>query len=248
MKMMRSVLLITLFCMGLASSLPFATSAIAQPKKAAQTGKISQTATTFKNWGQSIDPDQDSQFIFGRNNLSIVVNSGDHALAIERRQMNAPRLLRNVSGDFSLQVRMSGNYPQNATTKVPGRPPFHGAGILLWQDKNNYIRLERASVAARGGLHNYISFEKREAGEFNFGTSERQTKPIKLANAAQGISLRMVRRQDQVMAFYSVDGKQWQSVGTFEARWATGLQAGFVAGHNTNKGYSPTFEQLVFSL
>jgi regulation of enolase protein 1 (concanavalin A-like superfamily) len=199
---------------------------------------------TFKNWGETIDPDQDCQFLFGQNNLSIAIPGTDHALAIERQQMNAPRLLRDIKGDFSLEVRLVGNYPTSSTTLITQRFPFHGAGLLLWQDQDNYIRLERATIFAGGKQRHYINFEKRANGQFAFDTEERTGKVITRSETIQGVSLRLEQRQGQVLGFYSADGQKWESVGKFKADWTQPTQVGFVAGHNSNQRFSPTFEQL----
>jgi len=35
--------------------------------------------------------------------------------------------------------------------------PFHGAGLIVWQDPSNYLRLERAVGFIKGRPHAYLS-------------------------------------------------------------------------------------------
>jgi hypothetical protein len=71
------------------------------------------------------DPDNDCQF---RSTITLTVPNTNHDLN-PRRGMNAPRLLKKVTGDFTVQVKVTSDFkPGNASTG-PGRP-FNGAGLL----------------------------------------------------------------------------------------------------------------------
>src|SRR5262249_15437390 len=88
---------------------------------------------TLTGWGKAIDPDNDCEFQLGRQGkLTIKIPGKDHALSFERNQMNAPRVLQPVEGDFIVQTKLSGAYPAGAVSVVDGRRPFHGAGLVLW--------------------------------------------------------------------------------------------------------------------
>src|SRR5262245_66056238 len=63
---------------------------------------------------------------------------------------NAPMTLADVDGDFLAQVSVVGE--MNPGDKLPRDRPvrdigftFQSAGIVLYQDKNNFMRIERAS-------------------------------------------------------------------------------------------------------
>src|SRR5690349_8072593 len=58
------------------------------------------------NWGKRLDPDKDCRFDRFKERLIISIPKKDHDLAIEQDVMNAPRVLHDVEGDFSLQVRV----------------------------------------------------------------------------------------------------------------------------------------------
>jgi RNA polymerase sigma factor (sigma-70 family) len=91
---------------------------------------------TLYGWGHVIDPDGDCNFTVESNRLTnrlkIGVPGTDHGLGVERGQMNAPRVLQEIEGDFIIQVRVSGDFPKGAKSVVEGRRPFFGAGILVY--------------------------------------------------------------------------------------------------------------------
>ena len=80
--------------------------------------------------------------------------------------MNAPRVLQEVEGNFIVQVRVSGGFPKGAKSVVDQRRPFHGAGLLVYQDDKTYVRLERAEVNGGDAGFHYANWELRRGGEW----------------------------------------------------------------------------------
>src|SRR5262249_28126420 len=123
---------------------------------------------TLGGWGTAIGPDGDRAFTAARHRLTIAVPGTEHNLIVEQRgPMNAPRVLHEVEGDFVLQVRVSGDFPAGAKGVTDQRKPFHGAGLLIYQDDRTYIRLERAEANLDGTQHHYVNWrsEERRVGE-----------------------------------------------------------------------------------
>jgi hypothetical protein len=77
---------------------------------------------TLRGWGATIDPDGDCKFGLGGNRLTITVPGTDHGLGVERGQMNAARVLKEIEGDFIIQVRVSGNFPKGGEERRRGTP------------------------------------------------------------------------------------------------------------------------------
>lgn len=108
--------------------------------------------------------------------------------------MSGPRLLMEVAGDFSIQVKMTCSKEQKE----------HG-GILIWKNENCFIRHEKTSDlhAFRGD----VRFEKhlyRRSWLIGRGTGHRG----KLFNY-----LRVDRVGHEFSAFSSLDGVQWKTCG-----------------------------------
>jgi len=195
---------------------------------------------TLRGWGAAIDPDGDCRFAVDRNRLTITVPGTDHGLGFERGQMNAPRVLQEIEGDFIVQVRVSGNFPKGAKSVVSGRRPFFGAGILLYQNDKTYVRLERAELNLDGTQYHYANWELRRDGEW-VRAGDAQDGAIDPAAPAW---LRVERRGDRVYGYYSADGVIWTALDPIPVNLPAKVRVGVAAGHNTSTAYSPSFEGL----
>jgi len=106
--------------------------------------------------------------------------------------MDAPRMLQSVSGDFAVEVKMTASEQQKE----------HG-GLLIWKDEDHFIRLDKTS-----SLHAF-------RGDIRFETH------INRSYAAIGRGkhdavvnyLRIERTKHEFQAYCSPDGQTWQSVG-----------------------------------
>src|SRR5262249_52456160 len=110
---------------------------------------------------------------------------GRHDLWTERNDFYAPRLMREVEGDFTLETKAVG--------------PRHDGGLLVWKDARNYIRFER-------GIHfrNNLYFAAAVDGNF-----------IEIAQdyiEGAAVWLRLTRKGFVFSASYSLDGQQWRPV------------------------------------
>ena len=84
-----------------------------------------------------------------------------HDLNADIDKYNAPRVLREVDGDFDIQVKVVGEFKPGAKSLNPKSLPFNGAGIFVWRNSDNSIRLERAAVVRQGKLNTFAVFEER---------------------------------------------------------------------------------------
>ena len=55
------------------------------------------------------------------------------------------RILRDITGDFDLRVRVAGTRRPGGRATTTAYSPYHGAGLIIWQDEENYVRLEIAA-------------------------------------------------------------------------------------------------------
>jgi len=139
---------------------------------------------SYWNW---VDPSGDSSYSLSDRPgfLRITVHGRDHDLY---QNLNAPRLLRFVDGDFV------------ATTNVSINPlvNYQGAGLLFWQDEYNYVRLERTLV--RG-----IDLLYRIQGTYN---------AVEIPFSASTVYLKFEMIDQELSSFYSEDGFNWIEVDT----------------------------------
>jgi RNA polymerase sigma factor (sigma-70 family) len=190
----------------------------------------------LRGWGVAFDPADDCKFAVGKDKLTITVPGKDHALAAERGQMNAPRVLQEVDGDFIVQVKVSADFPRKGESVVEGRRPFHGAGLLVYQDVKNFVRLESAGMVFNDKHYRYASFELRQAGKF---VREGDAHEHPLTGKDQ--YLRLERRDGKVIASVSADGVRWNPLEPLDARLNRRVFVGVAAGQNTSVGFAPQF-------
>jgi hypothetical protein len=156
------------------------------------------------DWGDAIDPDGDCRVVVEPAMVKIFVPGKPHILSAEIRGLNAPRILRKVRGDFDARVSVAGVFQPAGRSTVKAYPfPYHGAGILLWQDEENYVRLEIATEMQRGKRRPYVNFEYRKAGALAVSGG--------LNNADSSSHLRLRRRGGEIYAAFGPDGLHWTS-------------------------------------
>src|SRR5581483_134318 len=149
----------------------------------------------------------------------------DHALCIEEDRMNAPRVVRPVEGDFIIQVRVAGTFPPPGRSLVPTRRPFYGAGLLVWKDAKNYVRLERCEVRFEDDTMTcYANGESRVHGNF----------------ARMGGAGELDFKNESVWP----DGVRWTALEPMTIDLQRTVLGGVAAGQKTTLGYEPVFEHF----
>jgi len=149
----------------------------------------------WETFTEPLSPDWVWTDVFG--DCSYGVHDGLDICAANGRGMwhinrSAPRVLRQTSGDFVVQAA--------CVPAMDDRPAI--GGLLLWKDKENYLRLARGILGKQ---------------EITFGgcVDDEDVGPGRgsLYEASGHVLLRLGRIGDQVKAFCSADGEQWYAVG-----------------------------------
>ena len=197
-------------------------------------------ATSFSEWGTYHDPSKSSVFGLSEDSLSIYTTGPKQDLSIELGNMTAPRVITKVNGDFEIEVRVDGNFAPGKT-KVSSRKPYQGAGILMMQDKSNYIRLEYAYLNDGVLDKNYVSYEIRLNGKI---TTQINSSISQFQKRSSYIDLKLSKSKNRINASIRIDGRQWRSIPAHPAfQLPDDLEVGFavvnasttpVAVHFTN--------------
>ncbi len=98
----------------------------------------------MQGWSDLTDPKGDCRASLDGERLIISVPGTHHNLCAEVGEMEAPRVLRKVDGDFIVQAKVSGNVVHSGKSTSGLGLAYHGAGLVLWLDEKTYLRLERA--------------------------------------------------------------------------------------------------------
>jgi hypothetical protein len=188
-------------------------------------------------WGTLIDPDGDCRLTLDerRHAATFEVPGSPHLLSADLRipTMNAPRTLRPVSGDFLARVHVTGTEKVGGRTTVREYTPYHGAGLLVWQDPANYVRLEIASAFERSRTRHYANFEYRQNAKLK----------TSLGSASESGSghLRLERKGSVITASFGPDRVKWVSFSGLTVSLAADVQIGLVA---INSATRPLVAQL----
>ena len=178
-------------------------------------------------WGMFVDPLGQCDVTADRGRIEIGVPPGAYDLSIELGQTTAPRVMQLVDGDLVARVTVD-ELPEPATPAA-GQPrrAYRGAGLLLWQDERNYVRLESAVTGADGSSVRYALFETRHDGRPVGG----------LAGSGARLrggptDLRLQRHDRELVAQVRQGNEDWREVGRAEVDLPRALEVG-VAVVNT---------------
>jgi hypothetical protein len=201
--------------------------------------------------GALVDPSKDCRLDKDEKSLKVRIEVPGklHTLSPELKSRantpyhNSPMTLAEVDGDFMAQVAVTGEIsPGSVVPKeraVRDLPfTFQGAGLLLYQDKNNFIRLERAGsvVTARATpLHRLVVEIVRDG--------KQAIKPIYLDVPEGDTKLIMVRRKGRIRCMFGPSGSN--SIYTFREfamNFPSKVKVGLSATNISAEPFSANFE------
>ena len=197
-----------------------------------------QTARDNLPWGDAVDPDGDCKFELDprEDKIRIIVPGKSHLLSAEIGRVNAPRLLRDIKGDFDLIVRVAGTGDPKGKATTTNYSPYHGAGLLVWQDQENYVRLEIAADLHQRKARPYVNFEHRKDGTLAVSSG--------ILNTDDSNVLRLKRRGDEIFASFGPDGLHWTSFAPLSAKLNNRVKVGVSAINSSTKLLTAEFEGL----
>lgn len=213
---------------------------------AAGAGSREDKFQTIKGWGAVTDPKGDCSIKVEKGKLTVKLPGGSHSLH-PLTDMQAPRVLLSAQGNFVVEVKVSGDFQPGEKTADARTVPFNGAGLLVWQDEKNYIRLERNRW--------YVASARRYACfppllEYYKDGAYQETNPDgTLDEFFKGRStwLRLVRKGRKIIASYSHDGKEWTEVKEITIDLANKVSVGIVAINTSVKTFIVSFEEFKLS-
>jgi hypothetical protein len=190
------------------------------------------------DWGSPVDPAGDCRFDRVGDKLTITVPGKDHSLDVANGRLHAPHLLREVEGDFVVQVRVG------AVRLPPGRQGSRKAGLLMLLGRG-FVTLQRAAVQSDD-----------EWTAFFLVGARYPTIPDHLLVRyracwppdSEPAHLRLERRGDWLTLEVSEDGKAWKRArGPFcynGFRAPRRLKVGVVAEATGEASFKATFDQF----
>ncbi len=186
---------------------------------------------------RKVDPDGDCTFQNTGEKLIITVPGVYHDLGAERGCMNAPRLLLEVEGDFTAQVRVSGDFQPSMDATASGKVPVVGAGLVLMVDEKNYVRLERFGMYRDQQLKDLVSWEVRQNARWTFS---RASQPL----VEKETYLRLERSGDRMFPAISEDSHNWNDLPSIRIPLPRKVRLGVSAISTSSHPFAPIFDQF----
>lgn len=166
---------------------------------------VADSAAGLAAWGQKVDPLRDCQFEERGGALSIRVPGSLHDLVAfaNVQNTNAPRLMRDADGDFTLEVcarKFDVPYPKTAvSTDKENAFSYVSSGLVIWQDERTFIRLQRAANGDSG--RTFIHLNQFSSGAISSNSN------VSIDN--EDAYLRVERKAGQFTMSHSRDGRTW---------------------------------------
>lgn len=160
--------------------------------------------------GNPIDPDKDCKFVRVKRGLTIEMTGKDHDFDPRRDCFNAPRLLRDIEGDFTMEVKVSIDCRLSDGSTVKGNPPMASGGFLVIPPDKSCIRLEFLVDRKDGETQSHAALKDRppKLGKTDY-VWDRRYKTWPLPDEADHAYLRLERRGDKFYPYVSPDGEKW---------------------------------------
>lgn len=198
--------------------------------------QVSEPIRSIEGWGHAYDPIGDCQFETAESWLTIAVPGTLHDLSAEQGQTSAPRVLREVDGDFVARVRVEGALGPGGAPTCSYAYPYLGAGLLFWRDDRDYVRLERAAIRRGTQVISYVNFERRRRGRLVHS----EAAPIPEAPQI----LRLERQGHRLFASFSPDGDCWTPLPEMAIDFGSSLRIGVAAVNTSTNPFRAVFESL----
>ena len=196
----------------------------------------------IKGWGDVTDPEGDCQVAEDQGKLTIAVPGTYHDLWPDKGKVNAPRVLQKRRGDFTVQVNVAGTVCAEKDTVIPGLAsavPYQAGSLLIWQDDQNLVRLERGCMIQQGKPLFFCYYQAFKEGK-NVVRLSKTTKDGSLY-------LRLERRGEDIDASMSYDGKTWHAFKGQAIKLPEQVQVGVSAVNNTSKPLTAVFEDFTIT-
>jgi regulation of enolase protein 1 (concanavalin A-like superfamily) len=205
------------------------------------------TVPRAKDWGRVIDPDGDCKIEVGES-ISITIPTTPHDLSFARTSggRNAPRVLRDVEGDFVIQVKVVSEFDLGDAPSAANKAIFNGAGLLLWVDENHFIRFERNVMRSGDSKYCFAPLLEQWKNKRFVG----KVSPVEDASFFEGNStyLRLERSGNEILTSMSHNGLDWLPSKSIRVGLPRKLSIGVSAGNTSNKPFAVKFEDYKFFL
>jgi hypothetical protein len=203
-------------------------------------------------WREPVDPDKDCKFQRAKGALIIEMPGTVHDYNQHRKCLNAPRLLRDIEGDFAMEVRLRIDCCPSFRSSVVDLPSFVSAGLLVIPPKkygmaffSSQYRVGGQGIEAEG-CSALLDQAFERGGSSGIWTKQDPRWPFKAK--PDYVWLRLDRQGELLGMDISPDRKHWHGIGGGQkiglpAKLAVGLFACTTSGNPSRV----VFDQLTIT-
>jgi len=206
-----------------------------EKRRAAGTPEPEPTGRELAGWGLAIDTGKDCEFVPEEKKLTIRVPGTWHDLNPDTGKLNSPRVVREVEGDFVVKVKVEGEFKPGGKSTNPRGVPYYGAGIIIWSDSDNFIRLERGALLRNNRITATVAFEEREGG-YRGAVHNITSQP-------GPVYLRLERKGSRILGAVSFDGSAWRPLKPIDTVWPAKLKVGLTAISSSSEPFAAQFTE-----
>jgi regulation of enolase protein 1 (concanavalin A-like superfamily) len=190
------------------------------------------------DYGEYSDPDDDCRICEHDGKLELTVPGGCHDLnpTAEVNKVNAPRILREVDGDFAVQVRVL-PFPRPADgSQLKDRPLYQALGLLFWVDNKTFLRWQ---LADNGGKEApFWRYDAYKDGKAVAGAAK------KLGD--DGYFIRLERTGGRILVSYGVNGEDYEMFANVPLDSPRKAKVGVFAVNVSKKTLNANFDDYQF--
>lgn len=196
-------------------------------------------------WEDPVDPDRDCKISREKNVLTIEMPGTLHSFDPLSKRFNAPRLLREIDGDFVMQIRLRFACRPSVRSLDKEMHPFIAAGFLVILPENFPTKCCRMEYRLAGfGLspNGYVAAEVWD----NQGKQEKIVGDENWSfQKPEHVYLRLERSSERLRYSISPDGKVWMPRGGGPIKGLPSkLKLGLAAHSNSAEPSKVLFDQF----
>jgi regulation of enolase protein 1 (concanavalin A-like superfamily) len=209
---------------------------------------------TIADWGRCVDPLGDCEVQAVDGTLKIKIPGGEHNMSPLAKGTDAPRVMREVEGDFTAQVKVT--CPIAPQTVLPGASTtYQAAGLLVSADGWHFLRVERNGFFRDWDQEPSFGRSGRTGLSSNAPTIEYWTDRSIVAQHVDwsgqapplpGDSswLRVERRGAALRVWLSHDGQDWSEVKTINSTLPARVNVGVMAVNSSGDPFQAEFSNF----
>jgi hypothetical protein len=192
-------------------------------------------------YGAWLDPDKDCKWEARDGKLRIAIPDKPHSMNPNPGKWNAPRVWRDVEGDFVAEVRVSFPIPGGGGPYVEtNRRAVHAAGLIAWSSDDDHLRVAREAHTSDERPEEQFTWYPPRLG----GKGEKMHTSIPSTGATETTAyIQIERRGDKVTSGYSRDRDEWYAFPALTVAWPAKVKVGVIAENGYPAPFEATFDE-----